>query len=86
MTRTRLALVASASALTIVQACCFGARQAQAQFVCVGNGNGATVPTTATASGEPQQINFDLLFQDVSNQWRLFGIAINTPDAPVAGR
>jgi hypothetical protein len=34
----------------------------------------------------PQQINFDLLFQDVSNQWRLFGIAINTPDAPVAGR
>jgi hypothetical protein len=84
MTRTRLALVASASALTIVQACCFGARQAQAQFVCVGNG--ATVPTTATASGEPQQINFDLLFQDVSNQWRLFGIAINTPDAPVAGR
>jgi hypothetical protein len=34
----------------------------------------------------PQQINFDLLFADVSNQWRLFGIAINTPDAPVAGR
>jgi hypothetical protein len=34
----------------------------------------------------PQQINFDLLFADVTNQWRLFGIAINTPDAPVAGR
>src|SRR5215472_15324406 len=34
----------------------------------------------------PQQSNFDLLFQDVSNQWRLFGISIATPDAPVAGR
>jgi hypothetical protein len=34
----------------------------------------------------PQQINFDLLFQDVSNQWRLFGISIATPDAPVAGK
>ena len=34
----------------------------------------------------PQQINFDLLFQDVANQWRLFGIAINTPDAPTATR
>jgi hypothetical protein len=34
----------------------------------------------------PQQINFDLLFQDVANQWRLFGIAVNTPDAPIAGK
>jgi hypothetical protein len=34
----------------------------------------------------PQQINFDLLFQNVANQWRLFGIAINTPEAPTAGR
>jgi hypothetical protein len=34
----------------------------------------------------PQQINFDLMFQDVANQWRLFGIAINTPDAPTAAR
>ena len=34
----------------------------------------------------PQQINFDLLFQDVSDQWRLFGISIATPDAPTAGR
>jgi hypothetical protein len=34
----------------------------------------------------PQQINFDLLFANVANQWRLFGIAINTPDAPAAGR
>jgi hypothetical protein len=34
----------------------------------------------------PQQINFDLLFQDVGNQWRLFGVAITTPDATAAGR
>jgi hypothetical protein len=35
---------------------------------------------------KPQQINFDLLFQNVANQWRLFGIAVATPDAPSAGR
>jgi hypothetical protein len=34
----------------------------------------------------PQQINFDLLFQNVANQWRLFGISIATPDVPTAGR
>jgi hypothetical protein len=34
----------------------------------------------------PQQINFDLLFQNVANQWRLFGISIATPDVPSAGR
>jgi hypothetical protein len=34
----------------------------------------------------PQQINFDLLFANVANQWRLFGIAIATPDPPAAGR
>ncbi|HEX8828611.1 MAG TPA: hypothetical protein VF778_10895 [Xanthobacteraceae bacterium] len=34
----------------------------------------------------PQQIDFDLLFQNVANQWRLFGIAINTPQAPTASR
>jgi hypothetical protein len=34
----------------------------------------------------PQQINFDLMFADVNNQWRLFGIAITTPDAPAAAR
>jgi hypothetical protein len=34
----------------------------------------------------PQQIDFDLLFQNVANQWRLFGIAINTPQAPTAAR
>jgi hypothetical protein len=30
----------------------------------------------------PQHINFDLLFQDIAGQWRLFGIAVQTPDAP----
>jgi hypothetical protein len=34
----------------------------------------------------PQQINFDLAFQNVTNQWRLFGISIATPDAPTAAR
>lgn len=34
----------------------------------------------------PQQINFDLLFANVANQWRLFGIAIATPDPPAAGK
>jgi hypothetical protein len=30
----------------------------------------------------PQQINFDLSYQVAGGQWRLFGIAISTPDAP----
>jgi hypothetical protein len=34
----------------------------------------------------PQQINFDLLFQNIANQWRLFGIAIATPDVSAAGK
>jgi hypothetical protein len=29
----------------------------------------------------PQQINFDLVFQVVDNQWRLYGISIATPEA-----
>jgi hypothetical protein len=41
---------------------------------------------TGFFSTRPQQINFDFLFQEVANQWRLFGIAINTPDTPTAGR
>jgi hypothetical protein len=32
----------------------------------------------------PQQINFDLVFQVVSNQWRLYGISIATPEAAPA--
>jgi uncharacterized iron-regulated membrane protein len=35
---------------------------------------------------KPQQIDFDLLFQNVANQWRLYGISVATPDAPTAGR
>ncbi|MEA2948363.1 MAG: hypothetical protein QOI40_3693, partial [Alphaproteobacteria bacterium] len=27
----------------------------------------------------PQQINFDLLFQNAGGQWRLFGISVATP-------
>jgi hypothetical protein len=30
---------------------------------------------------QPQQIKFDLLFQNVGGEWRLFGISIATPDA-----
>jgi hypothetical protein len=30
----------------------------------------------------PLQINFDLSYQVISGQWRLFGIAIATPEAP----
>src|SRR6266852_4433221 len=30
----------------------------------------------------PLQIRFDLLFQTVGSDWRLFGISIATPDAP----
>jgi hypothetical protein len=35
---------------------------------------------------KPQQINFDLRFQNVANQWRLYGISISTPQTPSAGR
>jgi hypothetical protein len=30
----------------------------------------------------PLQIKFDLMFQNVSSQWRLFGISVATPEAP----
>jgi hypothetical protein len=32
----------------------------------------------------PLQIKFDLLFENVSGQWRLFGISVATPPAPQA--
>ena len=32
----------------------------------------------------PLQINFDLLFENVGGQWRLFGISVQTPQAPPA--
>jgi hypothetical protein len=34
----------------------------------------------------PQQIDFDLFFQDVAEQWRIYGISISTPQTPTAGR
>jgi hypothetical protein len=37
---------------------------------------------TGLFATRPQQINFDLMFQDIGGQWRLFGIAVQTPDAP----
>jgi len=30
----------------------------------------------------PLQINFDLTFQNVANQWRIYGLSIATPQAP----
>ncbi|WP_441232911.1 hypothetical protein [Bradyrhizobium sp. 930_D9_N1_4] len=33
---------------------------------------------------QPQQIKFDLMFQIVAGQWRLFGIAIATPESASA--
>lgn len=34
---------------------------------------------------QPEQVNFDLLFQYVSSRWRVFGIAVNTsPASPAA--
>ena len=37
---------------------------------------------TGFLATRPQQISFDLSFQVVGGQWRLFGVAITTPDAP----
>lgn len=37
---------------------------------------------TGSFATEPQQINFDLLYQNISGQWRLFGISVQTPKAP----
>ena len=35
---------------------------------------------------EPERVNFDLMYQFLDGQWRLFGIAANTtPEAPAAG-
>jgi len=30
----------------------------------------------------PQQINFDLLFEDVAGKWLLFGVSVQTSEAP----
>jgi hypothetical protein len=45
------------------------------------DGNGM-LRLTGTFATRPQAIRFDLLFQVVDGQWRLFGISVATPEAP----
>ena len=45
------------------------------------DGNGL-LRLTGFYATRPLQINFDLLFQNVAGQWRLFGISVVTPQAP----
>lgn len=33
----------------------------------------------------PQQVNFDLMFQNLNSKWKLFGIAVNTSPAQAVG-
>jgi hypothetical protein len=40
------------------------------------------LPVTGYFPPRPLQINFDLGFQAVGGQWRLFGISVATPEAP----
>ena len=42
------------------------------------DGNGM-LRLTGTFPTRPLQINFDLMFQNVAGQWRLFGISVATP-------
>ena len=61
----------------------FGAALLAAQF---------TAPPAVDANGRlhltgffptrPRRITFDLIFQVVNGQWRLFGISVQTPEAP----
>jgi hypothetical protein len=44
------------------------------------DGNGM-LRLTGNFPTRPLQINFDLLFQNVGGQWRLFGISVATPEA-----
>ena len=46
------------------------------------DGNGMLRLTGAFPT-RPLQINFDLLFQNVGGQWRMFGISVATPQVPV---
>jgi hypothetical protein len=39
---------------------------------------------TGVFQTRPLMIQFDLLFQDVGGQWRLYGISVATPPAPAA--
>lgn len=45
------------------------------------DGNGM-LRLTGMFPTQPLQINFDLLFENVGNQWRLYGISVATPPAP----
>src|SRR5262245_40423328 len=45
------------------------------------DGNGMLRLTGAFPT-RPLQINFDLLFQNVGGEWRLFGISVATPQMP----
>jgi hypothetical protein len=47
------------------------------------DGNGM-LRLTGRFPTSPQQIDFDLLFQNVGAQWRLFGISVATPAAAAA--
>jgi hypothetical protein len=39
---------------------------------------------TGTFPNQPLRISFDLLFENVANQWRLFGISVQVPQAQAA--
>ena len=43
--------------------------------------NNGMLRLTGIFPTRPAQINFDLLFQNVGGQWRLFGISVATPQA-----
>ncbi len=45
-------------------------------------GNNGLLRLTGHFPTRPLRIDFDLLFQDVDHQWRLFGISLQTPPAP----
>ena len=47
------------------------------------DGNGL-LRLTGNFPTRPLQIDFDLLFQTIGGQWRLFGISVATPPAPTA--
>lgn len=44
--------------------------------------NNGMLRLTGAFPTRPLQINFDLLFENVARQWRLFGISVQTPQAP----
>jgi hypothetical protein len=46
--------------------------------------NNGMLRLTGTFPTQPLQISFDLLFENVAGQWRLFGISVQTPQAQAA--